>query len=92
MSIMSWKCDFTDEDEPKICVEYPNDAEVGAVIELIKMTVVRNSREGFEITCHGLCAKAPQGINWSVTVVFETVRIASIVADEMTRSYGPASG
>ena len=89
MSIMTWKYDFTDEWEPKIVAEYPDNDEVAAIIALVEEILIPITREGYRIACQGSCCKAPQGINWTVGIGFESVAIASVFAEEMARKFGP---
>ena len=89
MSIMTWKAAFSDEWAPKILADCPDSDEVAAIIALVEETLIPITREGYRIACNGSCCKAPQGINWTVGIEFESVEMAATVAEAMTRSFGP---
>jgi len=86
-SILSWRCTFSDGD-PVIVVEYPSSDEVAALTEIVEGTLRRLTREGYEIRCIGSCCKAPQGLNWTVTIVFESVESANAVAQALQLRFG----
>ncbi len=84
MSVVTWKYELSDEGEPRIVVEYPDNDEVRRVIGVVE-DVTRN---GFGIRCDGSCCKAPQGINWTITIEFEAMADAVLVAETMRREFG----
>lgn len=86
-SILSWRCEFADG-EPTIVVEYPSTDEMAAIAALVEDTLRHLTREGYDIHCNGSCCKAPQCINWTVTMEFESVESANTVAQAMQLRFG----
>ncbi len=92
MSIMTWKCEMNEDDDAMIVVDYPDNEEMAAVIELVETALRPVTREGFNISCDGNCNKAPQGINWTVRIAFESVAMANVAAQAMQARYGQPEG
>lgn len=91
LSILEWSYDFTDRGDrgPVITVSYPDNEEMAAVIDLLDRGLAADTREGYEVNCRGLCCKAPQGINWTMVVEFESPEVAVMAAGLIRERFGP---
>lgn len=89
--MLAWNCDFTDRSAPIIHIQFSDLIEFAFICNEIEKALLLITREGYSISVEGLCNKAPQGINWRMSIEFESMQVA-LAVDAMMQKFGSAGG